>query len=141
TMNVREIMTPEPYAVSVTSSVRHALRMLAEADVRHLPVVEEGGLVGIVSDRDLRSFGAIGAEAIEQPDEARRALAEPVTSVMSGGVVTVYPESDVTEAIDLMIEHRIGAIPVVEAGSTRLVGIVSYVDALRAARDLFSSAS
>jgi acetoin utilization protein AcuB len=51
-------------------------------------------------------------------------------------VVTVNPESDVAEVIDLMIEHKIGAVPVVEADSTRLVGIVSYVDALRAARDL-----
>jgi CBS domain-containing protein len=135
-MIVREIMTPEPYAVSATSSVRHALRMLAEADVRHLPVVEDGSLVGIVSDRDLRSFGTIGPDAFEQPEAARRALAQPVTEIMSSSVVTVNPESDVAEVIDLMIEHKIGAVPVVEADSTRLVGIVSYVDALRAARDL-----
>jgi len=135
-MNVREIMTPEPYAVSVTSSVRHVLRMLAEADVRHLPVVDEGLLVGIVSDRDLRSFGAMGPDALEQPELARRALAQPVSEVMSSDVVTVNPESDVAEVIDLMIEHRIGAVPVVEPGSKQLVGIVSYVDALRAARDL-----
>jgi acetoin utilization protein AcuB len=48
----------------------------------------------------------------------------------------VDPETEVSEAIDLMIEHRIGALPVVEPDSTKLVGIVSYVDVLRAARDL-----
>lgn len=132
-MNVREIMTPEPYAVSASSSVRHALRMLAEADVRHLPVVEEGSLVGIVSDRDLRSFGAIALDALET---TRIDFTKSVTTVMSSDVVTVNPESDVGEMIDLMIEHRIGAVPVVEAGSSRLVGIVSYVDALRVARNL-----
>lgn len=45
---------------------------------------------------------------------------------------------DVVEAIDLMIEHRIGAVPVVEPGTGELLGIVSYVDALRAARDLLA---
>src|SRR5687767_2735909 len=112
-MIVREIMTPEPYAVSATSSVQHALRMLAEADVRHLPVVEDGSLVGIVSDRDLRSFAAIGPDALEQPEAARRALGQPVTEIMSSGVVTVNPESEVADVIDLMIEHKIGAVPVV----------------------------
>jgi acetoin utilization protein AcuB len=55
---------------------------------------------------------------------------------MSSDVVTVNPETEVGEAIDLMIEHRIGALPVVEADSTKLVGILRYVDALRAAREL-----
>jgi acetoin utilization protein AcuB len=55
---------------------------------------------------------------------------------MTSDVITVHPESDASEAIDLMIEHRVGALPVVEPDSTKLVGIVSYVDALRAARDL-----
>ena len=134
-MIVREIMTADPFAVKASSSVRDLLRILAEADVRHLPVVEEGALVGIVSDRDLRGFGPTVADAIEQPEAARRALAEPATSVMSSAVVTVNPETEVSEAIDLMIEHRVGALPVVEPDSTKLVGIVSYVDALRAARE------
>lgn len=135
-MLVRDIMTPNPYSVSVTSSVRHLLRVLAEADVRHLPIVDEGALVGIVSDRDLRAVGSLVDDALERPGAAQEALAQPASSVMTSGVITVNPESDVAEAIDLMIEHRIGAIPVVEADSTKLVGIVSYVDALRAARDL-----
>ena len=135
-MTVAEIMTPDPYAVSVTTSLRAVLRALAEADVRHLPVVDEGALVGIVSDRDLRAVDAVSLEAADKPEAARQALAQPVSSVMSSDVVSVNPESDVADVIDLMIEHRIGAVPVVEADSSKLVGIVSYVDALRAARDL-----
>ena len=135
-MLVRDIMTSNPYAVSVTSSVRHLLRALAEADVRHLPIVDEGALVGIVSDRDLRALGSLVDDVLERPGSAQEALAQPASSVMTSSVITVNPESDVAEAIDLMIEHRVGALPVVEADSTKLVGIVSYVDALRAARDL-----
>ncbi len=134
-MNVREIMTPDPYAISVTTNVGKALRMLIEADIRHLPVVEDGALVGIVSDRDLRTLGVLLTGPTERPEAARRALAQPVSTVMSSDVVTVSPEADATEVIDLMIEHRIGAVPVVEPDSTKLVGIVSYVDALRVARN------
>jgi acetoin utilization protein AcuB len=135
-MLVRDIMTPNPYSVSVTSSVKQLLRSLAEADVRHLPVVDDGALVGIVSDRDLRAVGSLAENGFEHPRAAQEALAQPAASVMSSDVITVNPESEVAEVIDLMIEHRVGAIPVVEAGGSKLVGIVSYVDALRAARDL-----
>ena len=132
-MIVSEIMTKNPRIVSVTSNVRHVLKVLAEADVRHLPVVEDDALVGIISDRDLRE---LGVESRDDGATVRRTLGQPASEVMSSGVVTVHPESDVSEAIDLMIEHRIGALPVVEPDSTKLVGIVSYVDVLRAARDL-----
>jgi acetoin utilization protein AcuB len=135
-MIVREIMSPDPWATNVTSSLRHVLRLLAEADVRHLPIVEDGALVGIISDRDLRAVSAF-VEGSDDSDARSRALAQPASSVMSSNVISVNPETEVPEVIDLMIEHRIGAIPVVEPGSAKLVGIVSYVDALRAARDLF----
>jgi acetoin utilization protein AcuB len=128
-------MTREPYVVRVRDSVRSVLAKLAEADVRHLPVVEDGALVGIVSDRDLREVVPSALEVIERPGESARILARPISEVMSTDVVSVGPEEDVVEAIDLMIEHRVGAIPVVEDGSAELVGIVSYVDALRAARE------
>jgi acetoin utilization protein AcuB len=135
-MLVRDIMTPNPYAMSVTSTVRQLLRSLSEADVRHLPIVDDGALVGIISDRDLRGIRSVVEDALERPGTAREALGQPASSVMTSDVITVHPESDVSEAIDLMIEHRVGALPVVEPDSTKLVGIVSYVDALRVARDL-----
>jgi acetoin utilization protein AcuB len=59
---------------------------------------------------------------------------------MASDVVAVNATDDLIEAIDLMIEHRIGAVPVVETGSSALVGIVSYVDVLRTARDLLAVA-
>jgi acetoin utilization protein AcuB len=55
---------------------------------------------------------------------------------MSTDVLSVDPETDVGEVVDLMIEHRVGAVPVVDADSEELVGIVSYMDVLRASRDL-----
>lgn len=138
-MIVQEVMTREPYVALVRDSLRTVLRKLAEADIRHLPVVHDGTLVGIVSDRDLRGVAPSSLDVEERPREAARILAQPVSDVMSPDVVTVSPGDDIVEAIDLMIEHRIGAVPVVDPSNSELVGIVSYVDALRAARDLFAA--
>lgn len=135
-MIVQEVMTRKPYVAFVRDSIGSVLSTLAEADVRHLPVIEGGELVGIVSDRDLREVVPSALDVVERPLESARLLARPVSELMSTDVVSVNPGDDVVEAIDLMIEHRIGAVPVVEAGSSVLVGIVSYVDALRAAREV-----
>lgn len=127
-MVVEEIMSTQPVVVEANESIGSACVKLREADVRHLPVVDRGTLVGILSDRDLAAFDPeLGAYS-----EART---EPAASVMSSDLVLANPETDVADAIDLMIEHKIGALPVVAADSLELIGIVSYVDVLRAARD------
>lgn len=136
-MVVAEIMSAEPFAVKASEPIGRVLEKFAEADVRHLPVVEQGRLVGIVSDRDLRSFRPNLLLELEHPDQIRKLLTQPISSVMSADVVTVDPETDVSEVIDIMLEQKVGAVPVVEADGERLVGIVSYMDVLRAAQDAF----
>jgi CBS domain-containing protein len=136
-MVVDEVMSSDPFVVSVTDSVGSVIKKLIESDVRHLPVVSEGELVGMVSDRDLRSFTPVAMLELTQPRELQARLAQPISKVMTTDVISVNPETEIEEVIDLMIEHKIGAVPVVEADSSKLLGIVSYIDALRAARDLF----
>lgn len=137
-MIIEDVMTRRPYVATVRDSIRKVLSTLAEADVRHLPVVENGSLVGIVSDRDLREVMPSALDLMERPQESERILARAVSELMSSDVVAVNPGDDLVEAIDLMLEHRIGAVPVVEEGSAKLLGIVSYVDALRAAREVLA---
>jgi CBS domain-containing protein len=137
-MLVQEVMTRDPYVAFFRDSIRTVLAKLAEADVRHLPVIENGALIGIISDRDLREVVPSALDAIKRPLEAARILARPISALMSSDVVSVSPGDDLVEAIDLMLEHRIGAVPVVDPLSDGLVGIVSYVDALRAARELLA---
>jgi len=131
-----ELMSESPFVVQVTDSIRRAMAQLTESDVRHLPVVEDGRLVGMVSDRDLRRL----LDPIFEPAPGRAARSEdlerPISLLMSSDVISVQPEAEVEEVIDLMIEHKIGAVPVTEAGSSKLLGIISYVDVLRAARDV-----
>jgi acetoin utilization protein AcuB len=134
-MVVAEIMSKNPFAVQVTESIDKVMAMLREADIRHLPVLEGDTLVGIISDRDVRSYELPALLELDDPKRARNLLKTPVGDIMSSDVVSVNPETDVGELIDLMIEQKIGAVPVVDPDSTELVGIVSYIDALRAARD------
>lgn len=129
-------MTPNPATAEAATSVRAVMRRLIDLDVRHIPIVDDGALVGIVSDRDLREVTSrLVAEGETRLD---RVLDRPVADIMSADVVSVNPETDLEEVVDLMIEHKVGALPVVSPGD-ELVGIVSYVDVLRAARDSIST--
>ena len=136
-MVVEDCMSVDPIVVQVTETVGGVLRKLLEADVRHLPVVEDDALVGIVSDRDLQralahAFAAGELEAADQP------LERPISTLMSSDVLSVDPETELEEVIDLMIDHKIGALPVVEADSQKVLGIISYIDVLRVARATLS---
>ena len=135
-MVVEEVMTRNPVTVDASASIRKVMTTLAENDVRHLPVLDDGELVGIVSDRDLRQYSAPAMLGFEHPDEIRRMLDQPIANLMAGDVATVNPETDIGEVVDLLVEQKVGAIPVVSPSNQDLVGIVSYVDVLRAARDL-----
>ncbi len=148
-MIAEEVMTTETISVDPTASVRDALDRMFDAGIRHLPVVNEGDLVGILSDRDLRGLwvppgspmgppkdASSEAEHVSDPPRGTSSLLDQtVGELMSSDVIVVTPETELGEIVDLMLEHRIGAVPVVRQGTQELVGVVSYVDVLRAARD------
>jgi CBS domain-containing protein len=115
---VRDIMTARPTSIRVTAPARAAIATMMELDVRHLPVVnEDHELVGMLSDRD---FARVRGE-------------EPIANVMSSDVIAVDAEDDMLDVVDLILEHRIGAVPVVQRNG-HLIGIVSYIDILRRIR-------
>jgi len=116
-----EIMTSDVTAIRETAPLRDAVQALQDLDVRHLPVINVAHeVVGIISDRDL-------APLSDRP----RTLFQPVSQVMSSDVLTVELETDLDEIIEVLTEHRVGAVPVVDADH-KLAGMVSYVDVLRA---------
>jgi acetoin utilization protein AcuB len=132
-----EIMTENPVTATELMSVAEALGLLYELDVRHLPVVRGRELVGIISDRDLRGFSGVDEDAaIEAIESARTAT---IGSFMNTNPVKVDPETNIREVVDLMLLHRVGAIPVTDLDTGDLLGIVSYVDLLRVLQEMLEA--
>jgi acetoin utilization protein AcuB len=134
-MNAHDLMTPNPATVTRQSTVADALDIMRELDVRHVPVVHDGVLVGMLSDRDVAHIDVARLLSTEGADALRRELVAPVVTVMRSDVIFVEPDTDVNDVVELLIENRIGAIPVVRSDTREVVGIVSYIDALRALVD------
>lgn len=128
-MQVSEIMTRHPEVIQSTESIRVAVAKLYDNDIRHLPVLRSTELIGIISDRDLRGFASVSGDAHFGP-----LLDRPVSEVMSSSVISVSENDDVSELMDIFIEGKVGAVPVVDAHTNKLVGIVSYIDVLKALR-------
>jgi len=129
-------MTANPATVTPKASIAEAWDLMRELDVRHLPVVDGTRLVGMLSDRDLGVLDVSRVVTAEGADGLRRRLGQPVIQVMSSDVVMAEPETDVSDLIDLFVEEKVGAIPVVATDTRQLLGIVSYVDVLRAVQEL-----
>ena len=123
---VRDSMTREVAVLSPKSTAAEALGLCRERRIRHLPVLEEERLVGIVSDRDLRS----AAPALGDPGRASALEELRIQDVMTREVVTAHPGDPIEEAANWMRERRIGCLPVVEGGE--LVGIITSSDVMEA---------
>ena len=135
-MKARDVMTPSPITVTPEATLAEVWDLMREADIRHVPVVQAGVLVGMVSDRDLASLDVARVLTADGADALRRALATPVVTVMSSDVIFVEMEDDLDDVIELMLEHKVGAIPVVRPDTRDVMGIVSYIDVLRGIQDL-----
>lgn len=133
-LRVRDIMTPQPKTVEPTNSVGTAFRLMQEGGFHHLPVVEEGRLVGIVHAHDLRRH--MGMVALPERTDVTPEVWEavPLAHVMQPVRVTVTPATPVEEAVRRMEHVGVTGIPVVENGA--LVGIVTIRDVLRLTEQL-----
>lgn len=134
-MTAEEIMTDDVTTIDEGATLGAALEVMEEQGIRHLPVVRGREVIGMLSDRDLRGVGVSMVHDIESLDRLQARLGRRVTELMSGNVLTVGPQSEVGEIVDLMVEEKVSAVPVVDEDGNDLVGIVSYVDVLRAVRD------
>jgi len=133
-LRVEDMMTPNPVTVDITSTVQDAADLMVAADVRHLPAVKHGTLVGMISDRDLRSYMLPHPEKVLHADEARTRMAASVSAVMRTDMITVRPDTPVAALIDILLKEKIGAVPVLAPDTGELIGMVSYIDVLRAMR-------
>jgi CBS domain-containing protein len=130
---VLEVMTPAPEAVKGDDDLLTAAARMTEKGVRHLPVVdEEGRVLGMLSDRDVRRVLGdplrVAAEQVDLPGDRARAM--KVSHAMSAPALVSRADETLTAVARHLLEWRVGAVPVVDEDN-RLVGVVSYLDVLR----------
>jgi CBS domain-containing protein len=126
---VKDIMTEKPFQLTRRATVGAALDMLkAHPDIRHLPIIDDEELVGIVSERDLRSIVGYLSGLSKGKQKGEIYLQFSVDCVMTRNVVTVSPDDTILNVARLFGERKIGVLPVLDDGN--LVGIVSYIDLL-----------
>ena len=124
-MLVQDIMTKQVVAIGPDMPIGDVNALMEQRNIRHFPIVEDAQLVGIVSDRDIRT---VGSEHPQAP--AGVTLKDAVGKIMIASVITAHPLDPIEEAAKVLCSHKIGAMPVVRDGD--LVGIVTGTDFLKA---------
>jgi len=123
-------MTADPITTRAEASVLEARQLMMDKHIRHLLITEGSKLLGMVTDRDIRLTLPSPAPSLSVWEISYRLAGLVVASVMTKSLVIVSPRQDAREAALLMLDHKIGALPVVDGG--RLVGIITETDLVRA---------
>jgi len=125
-MKVKDIMVRDVASLDVEDELSLANDIMKLSRIRHLPVLEGKQLVGILSERDLfrSSLGkALGHEPAKTRDVMK---AIRIQDIMVKNLITISPEADIKEAVQLMLKHKIGCVPVV--GHGELLGLITETD-------------
>ncbi len=133
-MQVREIMATDIESVDRNDNLRTVEDRMATKQLRHLPVLEQGEVVGMVTQRDL--FKAAMSSAMGYGAKAQQAYLQSVRvkEIMTYPVVTIAPDTSVAAAAEMIITKGIGCLPVVDG--TTLVGLITKTDLLRCLKAL-----
>ena len=125
---VMKYMTVTPHTIGFDQTIDAAHKVMSENEIRHLPVLKEGQISGVISDRDLKL--ALSIRGVE-------ASKTTVEEIASSEVFLVKPESKLDDVAKMMAEKKIGSVLVVD--HHRLVGIFTTTDALKALNELLGS--
>jgi acetoin utilization protein AcuB len=122
-------MTRDPTSVGPNDSLQRVVELLRRRDIRSVPVLEDGRLIGIVTDRDVRQV-APAYPLFREEEEIRRYTENlTVTAAMTADPMTIAPDAPLVEAAKVLETYRISALPVVDG--TKLVGMLTVTDLLR----------
>jgi len=127
--NVRKIMMGSPVTLTPDDTLDLANNVISLGRIRHIPVVEKGKLVGLLSERDLIGAAANRIFGLNQKSKSALLKTESVKSIMKKRLVTVTPDTPIKDAARLMADKKIGCVPVISAGA--LVGLVTTTNVLR----------
>ena len=127
-MKVKDIMVKEVATLDINDELSLANDIMRLGRIRHLPVVDGPRLVGIISERDL--FRSSLAHALGYGNKDTREIMKTlhIKDVMEQQVITVSPDMDLSDAVALMVERKIGCLPVVQ--DNKLLGLITETDIL-----------
>ncbi len=128
-MRVGDYMTPDPITVEADASMKEAMLLLRSHHIRHLPVATGRFLVGLVSDRDIRRASPSILQGIDKSGFESVMEDTPVSRIMTREPFTVTADTPLIEAVQILIEKKLGSLPVVDG--KELIGIFTQIDALK----------
>lgn len=128
-MKVRDRMTTEVITVGLADPIRKAWELVEENQLRRFPVVEGDKLVGIITDRDIRNATASSVVLTEKKYHDFLLDTVKIESVMTPDPATVTPDTPLDEAARMILELKVGGLPVIEQG--KLVGIITETDLIK----------
>jgi acetoin utilization protein AcuB len=130
-MKVKELMTKNVLTVSPLDKIDRVFFLINFENIRHVPVVDKGKLVGMISDRDLKKVLGPTKKIVEKSDGTTVTIvSRQVRTLMNRKLVTIEPEQRAADAAAIMANKKIGALPVVH--KDKLVGIITATDILKA---------
>jgi CBS domain-containing protein len=121
---VADVMTQRPRAVAPQTNLTEVAQLMESDDVGAVPLVEGDRLVGIVTDRDI---------VVRAIAKGKDPTGMPASDISSRELVTVHPDDDLSDALELMAQHQVRRIAVTD--DERLVGVVSQADVARQGKD------
>jgi acetoin utilization protein AcuB len=132
---VRTFMKPVPAVVTPTNELFDAAALMGARGIRHLPVVDHAKrVVGVLSDRDVRTALGDPKRFLTDPDARERFRQTSVANVMSKPAITVHADAPIATAVDQLLHDRVGSLPVVD-DQGRILGMLSYLDFIQILRD------
>lgn len=129
-MLVRELMSSPPVTAAPALSLPDAAHLMKSRGIRRLPVLDGDTLVGIVTDRDLREAMPSKVSTLSPWEATTRLAAISVADIMRRSVLSTTEDTDARDAAYSMLQHKVGALPVVDAAG-KLVGLLTVSDVLR----------
>lgn len=135
-MLVEEVMTGSVVTLGPDETLRDAINLLRSKRIRHLPVVEERKLVGIVTDRDVKRATPSVLSGVGEDEYDNALVTIRVAQFMTREPITVSGKSQLKAAVEIFIDKKVGALPVVDNG--HLIGILTEIDILKVAHNLLS---
>jgi acetoin utilization protein AcuB len=138
-MLVRDWMSTKVITINASDSVQHAINVMIDHQVGLLPVMEDGKLVGIVTDRDVKRASPSSATLLDIQQALYHLSRLEVGAVMTLHPITIQPDFTLEETAALFLEQKISGVPVVDSGG-KVVGIITKSDVFKALMSLSGSA-